>query len=489
MSLSRRAFLTGLGALPLTNPTAVVTPTSEFVVNDVHTGLNPTKVERIIRPTSVEEIRELIRELARRNKIISVSGSRHATGGQQFAQNSTLIDMRSFGRILDLNPTNGILEVEAGIEWPELVKGYMELQPKQQAWGIRQKQGGADRMTLGGALAANAHGHGLGMPPIVADVDWLDLITADSSLLRCDRKRNKELFSLAIGGYGLFGVITTVGLRLAPRRKLRKRVEQRTLAEALALVQKRAKNGASYGYFQYSIAEDSPEFLRTGVLTTFESAPQNAEITEPSADIDESALELLLEAVHRDRNAAYRKYAMLELEKDGHIEWSDTHQLSSYPSGYHQRIDERRKGSEPGADLIFEVYVPRDQVINFAEDARAQLLATSIPLVYGTVRFIEKDADSFLAWAKKAYACVIFTPHVESSDAGIDAAKRLCRHLEQSAIKRGGSFYLTYNHFAERSELDFAYPQFSDFLALKRKYDPSELFQSEWYRFYKKLYS
>jgi len=61
--------------------------------------------------------------------------------------------------------------------------------------------------------------------------------------------------------------------------------------------------------------------------------------------------------------------------------------------------------------------------------------------------------------------------------------------LEQSALRRNGSFYLTYNRFATRVELGAAYPQFSDFLALKRKYDPSELFQSEWYRFYKKSYS
>jgi hypothetical protein len=33
------------------------------------------------------------------------------------------------------------------------------------------------------------------------------------------------------------------------------------------------------------------------------------------------------------------------------------------------------------------------------------------------------------------------------------------------------------------------YPQFKEFLHLKRKYDPTERFQSDWYRYYRKLFA
>jgi len=490
--MKRRDFLRGAAALPLLRSpiaAAAMPVAQDNLVNDVHTGLNPTRVERILRPASVAELRDLVRDCARHNKIISISGSRHAAGGQQFAEGSTLLDMRALVQVHDLNPTSGVLTVDSGIEWPELIRGYMNLQGNDPLWGVRQKQGGADRMTLGGALAANAHGHGLGIPPIVADVEWIDLLTADGALQRCDRRKNKELFALAVGGYGLFGIITTVGLRLAPRRKLRRRVEKRTLAEALALIQRRTKAGAPYGYFQYDIAETSAEFLRAGILTTWEPAPENAAITAQSADLDEESLSRLLELAHYDRESAYRKYASFELDKDGFIEWSDLHQLSNYPAGYHKKIESRRDSIAPGADLILETYVPRNQLISFIEDARFLLQKSEIPLVYGTVRFIEKDTDTFLAWARKPYACVIFTPHVAYAEADMEKGRALCRQLEHFAVKRGGSFYLTYNRFATRSELSDAYPQFSDFLILKRRYDPNELFQSEWYRYNKKLYS
>src|SRR2546430_8599404 len=41
----------------------------------------------------------------------------------------------------------------------------------------------------------------------------------------CSRAENAELFRLAIGGYGLFGVVTSVRLRLAPRVKVQREVQ------------------------------------------------------------------------------------------------------------------------------------------------------------------------------------------------------------------------------------------------------------------------
>jgi len=56
------------------------------------------------------------------------------------------------------------------------------------------------------------------------------------------------------------------------------------------------------------------------------------------------------------------------------------------------------------------------------------------------------------------------------------------------AMRRGGSYYLTYSRDATREQVESCYPQFNDFLKLKIKYDPEERFQSDWYRHYKKLF-
>ena len=487
--MKRRNFLKGMAAAPLLASGAAFPVQKGVLVNDVQTGRNPTWVASISRPTSVGEIQNLVKDCTKHSRVLAISGSRHAAGGQQFATDSILLDMRAMNRVIGLDEKTGVLHVEAGIEWPELIQGYTSLQKENVRWGIRQKQGGADRMSLGGALSANAHGHSLGAAPMIGDVEWLEIVISDGSVKKCSRKENAELFSLAVGGYGLFGIITRVGLRLVPRGKVRRHVEARTIAELIALIEGRTAAGAPYGYFQYSIDETSPDFLRTGILTTYENVPPETPLGTESADIDSKLLTALLEIAHRDRGSAYRRYAKLELAKDGNVEWSDLHQLSSYTGGYHQGIEKRLGADYAGADLILEVYVPRTELISLLEEARRILLTAGTPLVYGTVRFTEQDKDSFLAWAKKRYACVVFSPHTSGETQALKKTGEVCKQIIRAANKRGGRFYLTYNRFATRDELASAYPQFPDFLNLKKQHDPREIFQSDWYKYYKGLYA
>jgi len=79
-------------------------------------------------------------------------------GGQQFGTDTLLVDVRKLNRVLHLDGERGIVEAEAGIEWPELIRDYLALQTGSgKPWGIAQKQTGADRITLSGTIAANAH--------------------------------------------------------------------------------------------------------------------------------------------------------------------------------------------------------------------------------------------------------------------------------------------------------------------------------------------
>ena len=103
MTLNRRDFVKGAAAVPILSASSISIESSRELVNDVHTGLNPTWVDRVVRPTSIVEIQNVIHECHRQNKALSVSGSRHAAGGQQFAEGSTLLDMRGFNRVMGLD--------------------------------------------------------------------------------------------------------------------------------------------------------------------------------------------------------------------------------------------------------------------------------------------------------------------------------------------------------------------------------------------------
>src|SRR5262249_37042966 len=141
--------------------------------------------------------------------------------------------------------------------------------PSRRRWAIAQKQTGADRLSIGGALSANIHGRGLSMRPIVGDVEAFTLLDAQGHGRRCGRDENPELFQLVIGGYGLFGFITTVTLRLVPRRKLRRLVEVIDADGLGEAFEERILAGSLYGDFQFAIDAASPDFLRRGVLSTY----------------------------------------------------------------------------------------------------------------------------------------------------------------------------------------------------------------------------
>ena len=92
-------------------------------------------------------------------------------GGQQFGTDMVLVDMRGLNQMVSLDSERGTLEVQAGAFWPGLIDAYIERQkgsPRQ--WGIAQKQTGADNLSIGGTLAANAHGRGLTMQPFVSNI-------------------------------------------------------------------------------------------------------------------------------------------------------------------------------------------------------------------------------------------------------------------------------------------------------------------------------
>src|SRR3989441_8649758 len=134
------------------------------------------------------------------------------------------------------------------------------------AWGIRQKQTGADRLSIGGALAANAHGRGLKFKPFIGDVESFVLVDADGIPRTCSRAENAELFRLAIGGYGLFGVITSVRLRLAPRVKVQRQVQIVDIEELMPAFEQRIAAGFTYGDFQYHTDPDSRSEEHTSEL-------------------------------------------------------------------------------------------------------------------------------------------------------------------------------------------------------------------------------
>ena len=490
--MTRRDFMKAAGLLALW-PYGCARQTSApagAVVNDVHSQLNPTRVERVVHADSLEAIQATILRAKREGNAISIAGGRHAMGGQQFGADTVLIDTSKLNRVLSFDSNRGLVEVEAGIQWPELIEYLLTVQkgrPRQ--WGIIQKQTGADRFCIGGSLAANVHGRGLLLKPFVGDVESFVFVDADGNVRTCSRQENQQLFSLVIGGYGLFGIVAAVTLRLAPRRKLERVVQVIEAEDLMPAFEQRIADGFLFGDFQYAADESSDDFLRKGVFSCYRPVDETTPVPEGQKELSEQDWRRLLYLSHTEKRRAFQEYASHYLSSSGQIYWSDTHQLSVYIDNYHEWLDQRLGATERATEMITEIYVPRPALTRFLEDVRKDFRQNRVNVIYGTIRLIERDDESFLAWAKHPYACIIFNLHVVHTPQGLERAARDFRRLIDLAIPYGGSYYLTYHRWATRRQVETCYPQLCEFLRLKKRYDPEERFQSDWYRHYKRMFA
>jgi len=457
---------------------------STVTVNDIHSELNETVVADVVPVGNLESIQEAIRSAGADGTSIALAGGRHAMGGQQFCTGGRLIDTRPLGEVLAFDEERGIIEVEAGIQWPALLDHLAQTR-----WAVAQKQTGADRLSIGGAIAANVHGRGLAMKPLIDDLDSFVLVDAVGEALTCSREENSDLFRLAIGGYGLFGCIYSARLRLAPRQLLERVVEVPLLDELMPLFEQRARDGFLYGDFQFAIDPASDEFLRRGVFSCYRPVDDAATPPEGQRALSTDDWQRLIHLAHTDKTRAWEVYSTHYMATSGQRYYSDAHQLADYTDGYHHALDARLGSTSPATEMITEIYVPRDRLVDFMAAVADDFRAYDVSLIYGTIRLVEPDNESFLAWATERWACIIFNICTVHTPAGLERSADAFRRLIDRGLEQGGKFYLTYHRWATREQIEASYPQFAEFLREKRRHDPDERFQSDWYRHYREMFA
>ena len=139
---------------------------------------------------------------------VSIAGSHHSQGGQTYTAGGVQFDMRGFWKVLAIDTVAQTITVESGATWDEVQRA---LAPKGLAIKVMQS---SNIFTVGGTMSANAHGRDLDVTQVVEVVERFHLLQADGGVVEVSRTENPELFSLVIGGYGMYGVILDVTLKV-----------------------------------------------------------------------------------------------------------------------------------------------------------------------------------------------------------------------------------------------------------------------------------
>ncbi len=451
-----------------------------LLITDV-ARLIPTKVHRIDTLNNVEDLKKVLVEARKKKLHISISGSKHSQGGHTYYQDSIVLDMSSFNKILDLDTKNKIIRVQSGAKWKD-VQEYIN--PHGFAVKVMQS---SYVFTIGGTLSSNAHGRDLDRSSVVETVRSFRLLNASGEIINVSRTENPELFKLVIGGYGLFGVIIDVDIELADNEVYEQKSVIMDYKDFPEYFNKNIKDNPEVKMMLVRPSISTGTFLRELVVATWDKTDKTRDdiysLTEEKNVIRDKFFFGL------SRKFDWAKNLRWDLQKKIEIGVGETRIMS--------RTNAMRPPLAPlefldyysgaNTDIIQEYYIPTRNFIQFMDEFREILLKNKMNVISFTIRYVKANNESLMSYAPKEDAfAIIQMSNVGLSKKSQDKTEKTTQEIVDVALKYSGTYYLTYQLYPTKEQMRKAYPNTDLFFAKKLQYDPSEMFMNKFYEKYAK---
>lgn len=453
-----------------------------LLVTDV-ARLTPTRVARIVEIHDVPQLRAALADARARHLKVSIAGRRHSQGGQTYVEGGVVLDMRGFHAIRSIDPEAMTVTVESGATWDEVQRA---IAPHGLALKVMQS---GNIFTVGGSMSANAHGRDLDLAQMVQVVERFRLMLADGSILEVSRNEHPELFSLVIGGYGLYGVILDVTLRVTRDELYTQRSTVVDYAAFPSYFRRRIQPDSDVRLMiaRPSIVPGPHTFLRETVVATWRRAKSGTAPPSVFALTEESH-------VLRDR-FFFGLSRRFDWAKS--LRWKLQRRLE--PTLANARLVSRNNAMRPpvapvefleyharrDTDILQEYFVPIDHFVDFVDRCRDIVVTGRMNVLSVTVRYVTPDSTPVLAYAPRheAFAVVLFM-NVGLSAPSQAHARAVTRQLVDAALADAGTYYLTYQLYPTSDQLRRAYPRAALGFERKRFYDPDTVFASRFYERY-----
>jgi FAD/FMN-containing dehydrogenase len=318
---------------------------------------------------------------------------------------------------------------------------------------------------------------------VVEVVEGFRLMLADGSVVSASRDENPELFSLVIGGYGLYGVILDATLRVT-RDELYEQsaVSMDYTAFPAHLARILADPEVVLLLARPSIEPDPRSFLREMVVVTWRRARPGStgafELTEEAHVARDRFFFGLSRRFDWAKALRWRLQKKIELGA-GQARVVSRNNSMRPPLAPLELLDYR---SSRDTDIIQEYFIPTEAFVPFMDRFREILVADRANVLSSTVRYVTANATPALAYAPaRAALAVIQMSNVGLSAAEQSRAEATTRRLVDAALENGGTYYLTYQLYPTPEQLHRAYPGARRAFERKRHYDPDEMFSSQFY--------
>jgi decaprenylphospho-beta-D-ribofuranose 2-oxidase len=381
-----------------------------------------------------------------------------------------VLGTRRLDRYLGFDEATGTLTCEAGVSLAAIIKDFA---PRGFFPMITP---GTKYVTVGGAIANDVHGkahHVQGC--FSACVDAMRILLASGEVVTTSRTELPDLFWATFGGMGLTGIVLSATLRL---RKIestyfrQKAIVVKNLDEMLAALEENdhlypysvawvdpVARGAALGWGCLSVGDHArrdelPAELAASPLRV--SGPPKITVPFELPELTLNPLSVrVLNVLMRQvlgRGKPFAHYEKFFYPLDFVAEWY---------RGYGRRGFTQYQFVIPFADGPRHMRAILDAIMSSGE----------LPFLNVLKRF-GKESGGILSFPCEGYTFAIDFP----VRAGTVA---LVHRLDQMVHEAGGRIYLGKDSYVEPAMFRAMYPAIDEFLAIKKKYDPTGVFVSD----------
>ncbi len=259
-------------------------------INDA-SCLNRTPILGVADVHTVDDVRQVL-QIARENHLkVTAAGQRHSMGGQSFVRDGMVLDMRRCNQIR-IDKQQMIANVQSGATWAQLQR---ELD--REGLSVRAMQS-INVFSIGGSLSVNAHGIAHKPGPLASTVKSLRIMLSNGEIRTASPRGNTELFRLALGGYGLFGVILDAGLDITNNEAYQLQTRYMDYHEFPAYYEKNVAEDENIELMYGRVSISPTSYLRETALHTYR---------KPALGVRPPLLEPVNTTAYRGTKRGFRK--------------------------------------------------------------------------------------------------------------------------------------------------------------------------------------
>lgn len=447
-------------------------------VAEDHGHLLPTRIKEIRSAGDSSSLQKWIKTTAHKKEKISIAGMQHSEGGQTLYPGGILLDMKNNNAVLSYHPDQKTITVQSGATWADIQE---VINPDYLAVRVMQSQ---NIFTVGGSLSVNAHGRDIRYGSLMDTVKSFRLLTAKGKILNVSRKENSKLFPLVIGGYGLFGVILDVTLKLTDDELYQIRSKEMDYREYPDYFIHQVKQNADIHMHIARISTASDSFLQDMYVTDYKRADDQSLRSDYSALKKERIVAIPKLFLGLSRYSDWGKEKLWNLQKKYFLEQDGDAQTRNNAMRSDSQFLEYDNPYR--TETLQEYYVPVREFVPYIDDLRELLKDEDLNLLNITIRYVQQDDEAELSYAKDDSFALVLLINQGRSKKDTEQTAKVVRKMIDLTLDHHGSYYLPYYSYPSKQQFQKAYPRASEFFKLKRKYDPNETFVNLFYEEYGK---